>query len=144
MNVRRLLVLAVLAVGVSCSHSATAPKPITPPDSTPVDTTPKLKDPTVLVRNHTPERAYFYWQSGTTIFGADTIAGFATKCETFTAAADSAYWLLATDTTTYGWAMATTNYFDPTTRPAWTADINGTAPSNPAIVQRDTTAECTP
>lgn len=139
---KRILLLATAAIILACSNkSATGLK--TPPDSTPTDTS-KLEDPTVLVRNHTPERAYFYWQSGTTIFGADTIPAGVTRCETFTAAADSAFWLLATDTTTAGWAMVTTNYFDPTTRPAWTADINGNGTVNPTIVQQDTTAECAP
>lgn len=141
---QRSLFLAVVLVGAlvaACTHDITGVKP--PPPPPPPDTTPVLHDPTVLVRNHTAERAYFTWQSGTTIFGADTIPAGITRCERFTAVADSAYWLIATDTSADGfWAKVWTNYFDPATRPAWTADINGGDPQNITIVQKDTTAEC--
>lgn len=97
-------------------------------------------DPTVLVRNATAGRAYFYWQSGTDTLGIDTIPGATTRCERFLAIADSANWSLYTDTTSAGYAWVKSNYFDPTTRPAWTADIRMTP--NPVILQADTTAEC--
>lgn len=132
--VKRLFLAAIL---VAACHNPTAPVVHQPPPS---DTIPKLKDPTVLVRNHIGQRVFFYWQSGTTLFGADTIAALGTKCESFSAVADSAFWLLATDTTADGWAKFQSNYFDPTTRPAWTADVN----TQTAIVMMDTTAECTP
>lgn len=134
-NTIALALAAMAAIIVACSSGSATGLKLPPPDTTPV-----LHDPTVLVRNHTSERAYFYWQSGTTIFGADTLAGFATKCESFSAAPDSAFWLLATDTVSGAWAKFQSNYFDPTTRPAWTADIA----SQTAIIMADTTAECTP
>jgi hypothetical protein len=119
---------------VSCTHGPASA--VTPPDSTP-DTTPVLHDPTVLVRVHVDSPAVFLWQSGTTVFGGDTIPAFGTVCERFTAVADSAYWYLSV-VTDHGSAFVKSNYFDPTARPAWTADVNSAS----AIIQKDTTAEC--
>lgn len=144
MNTTRSLTLLLLVAYAACS-SPTAPAQHQPPPPPPPDTTPKKVDPTVLVRNNRPDLAYFYWKSGDTALSSDVIPGNTTRCEAFTAVADSAFWEIATDTTEAGWALfSSPAYFDPSTRPAWTVDIMGTGLNNPTIVMKDTTAECTP
>ena len=144
MRTLRVTLACLTLVACAVAHPPTSP--VTPPDSIPSDTS-KLKDPTVDLYNNSADRAYFYWRNGAAVLGADTVPAFTHRCEAFTAVADSAYWQVI-DTAVYGpasgaWAEQHTNYFDPTTRPAWNILVSEDR-SGVSIIAKDTTAECTP
>lgn len=92
---------------------------------------------TVLVVNQMTWPLVFGWQDGQGVGGIDSVPGLTTRCERFTARPDSAFWRAdATDRT--GNASASSNWFDPSAKPAWKAVLQ--SPSS--IMMTVESAQC--
>ena len=123
---RRLLVLLVALA--ACSKAS--------------PTGPKLHDPTALISNGSADPVIWTWFDGQAISGRDSIPAGAAHCEMFTAMADSARFQMADSVRIKaagsGWYTYDSNWFDPTSRPAWVITITGDAD----IVADTTAAPC--
>lgn len=122
---RSLILLAALA---ACSKAA--------------PTGPAVHDPTALIQNNASDPVIWAWFNGDTISGRDSIPAFSTKCEHFTAQADSARFQMADSVrikaSGAGWYTYDSNWFDPTSRPAWLVNVSG----GTLVVSDTTDAPC--
>lgn len=113
---RRLTSCLLLALLAACSHSATGPKG---------------EDPTALVVNGSADPVIWTWFDGQSVSGRDSIPAGATRCEQFTAQADSARFQMADSVrikaSGAGWYTYDSNWFDPASRPDWVITISGGA-----------------
>lgn len=109
---------------------------------------PARHDPTVLIVNHATsdpyaaagDTLYFTWRDGQGITGSVVVAPGRQSCTRFLAQADSAYFE-AVSTNGAGTSHYTQPWFNPSSRPAWTMEINAGVGSSPAIVVSDVANE---
>jgi len=111
--------------------------------SSPTAPASRAVDPTALIRNTSASPMVWYWFDGSTQSGRDSIPPYTTRCEHFLAQPDSArYEMVRSDSVIQGqggiggWNWYSSNWFDPTSRPAWTIDN----PPTLHLLVKDTTA----
>jgi hypothetical protein len=91
----------------------------------------KAGDPSILVTNNLQsDWVYITWKDGQSVLGRDSVAPRTVdQCVRFLAQPDSAYWeAIATEkgstgTITSGVAGEPTEYFNPSSRPAWSLTV---------------------
>lgn len=112
--------LVTLAVLIGACSSSTAP----------VTT---AHDPTILITNTASVPLHFQWRDGQGITGSDSVAAMGSRCEQFTARADSAYFY-AWATNAAGTSTYTAPWFDPSAVPNWTMQVSNTNNGSPLVL----------
>jgi hypothetical protein len=131
----RILGVLTCACAAACGNAATGPDPAAPPPSFPVS---------ISILNYAPVPVYITWHDGHGMTGTDTVPadtvppasdiqnkGGVTRCERFTAHADTASWSLllyapsqlANDSVGPDSTVYATGSFNPAVPTSWGMDV---------------------